>query len=116
MDKILNQYSKEEDINQISKKIIESNIIKTTHFHERIIIRNIPELLVDETLPRIELIKLIDKRQHKKDVGYDFYYYLSNTKNLKLCFIPSTNKTLLINAILIHRKWQSLIKSIKRRN
>ncbi|MAH07978.1 hypothetical protein CMI38_07055 [Candidatus Pacearchaeota archaeon] len=115
MDKILNQYSKEEDINLISKKIIESNIIKTTHFHERILIRDIPESLINKTLPKRELIKLIDKRQHKKDIGYDFYYYLSNTKNLKLCFIPSTNKTLLINAILIRRKWQNLIKSIKRR-
>ena len=78
--------------------------------------RDISKELVDKTLPQFEKIRLIDKRKHEKDVGYDLYYELSNARTLKLAFIPLKNKTLLINAILRHRKWQGAIRTLNRRN
>ncbi|MFH1592378.1 MAG: hypothetical protein ABIB47_03350 [Candidatus Woesearchaeota archaeon] len=77
--------------------------------------RDLDEDLVDDTMPQKDKIKLIDKRKHKKDIGYDLYYELSNSRTLKLCFIPLDNKTLLINAILRYQKWQGSIRPLNRR-
>ena len=114
-DDILGQYSNKEDIIKIFNLIKNSKIIKTQHFYDRILLRDLPEELVDKTFPQVEKIKLIDKRKHKKDIGYDLYYELSNSRTLKLCFIPLKDKTLLINAILRYRKWQGSIRLLKRR-
>ena len=115
-DDILEQFTKKEDIFKIFNLIKNKRIIKTHHFYDRLIFRDLSEELVDKTLPQRDKIKLIDKRKHKKDIGYDFYYKLSGSKTLKLCFIPLNNKTLLINAILRHRKWQGSIRFLNRRS
>ena len=114
-DNILEQYLKEEDINRIFELIKSKKIIKTPHFYDRIIFRDLSENLVDEILPQKDKIKLVDKRKHKKDVGYDLYYELSRNRTLKLCFIPLKDTTLLINAILRDRKWQGSIRFLNRR-
>ena len=115
-DEILEQYTKKEKIKEVVDLITLKQIIKTSHFYKRIIERDIQEELIDKTLLSIEKIKLIDKRKHKKDIGYDLYYELSNSQTLKLCFIPLQDKTLLVNAILRYRKWQSSIRLSSRRN
>ncbi len=115
-DDILEQYTKNEDINKIFDLVTNKKIVKTRHFYNRLIMRDLPEELVDKTLPQKDKIKLIDKRKHKIDVGYDFYYELSNSQTLKLCFIPLNDKTLLVNAILRHRKWQGSIRQLNRRS
>ena len=79
----------------------------------RILQRDIPENIIDENLYRLEKIKLIDKRQHNANIGYDFYYELSNSQTLKLCFIPLKEKVLLVNAFLRNRKWQNSIKFVR---
>lgn len=114
-DDILEQYTEKEQINEIFNLIKKNKIIKTSHFYERIILRDIPEEFIDKTFPLVEKIKLIDKRKHKKDFGYDLYYELSNSKTLKLCFIPLKNITLLINAMLRYRKWQGSLKFLSRK-
>jgi len=114
-DEILEQFTKEEDILKIFN-LINKRIVKTAHFHNRIILRDIDEELIDKILPQKDKIKLIDKRKHKKDIGYDLYYELSGNRTLKLCFILLNDKTLLINAILRHRRWQSSIKFLNRRS
>ena len=115
-DDILEQYVKEEDINRIFELIKNKKIIKTPHFYDRLIFRDLSENLVDEILPQKDKIKLIDKRKHKKDAGYDLYYELSRNKTLKLCFIPLKDTVLLINAILRVRKWQGSIKFLNRKS
>lgn len=115
-DDVLEQFTKKEDILKLFNFIRSKRIIKTPHFYDRLIFRDLDEELVDKTLPQKEKIKLIDKRKHKTDIGYDFYYELSGSRTLKLCFIPLNNKTLLINAILRHRKWQSSIRFLNRRD
>ena len=114
-DDILGQFTNKEDILRIFNLINSKKIIKTRHFYDRLVMRDLDEELVDKTMFKKELIKLIDKRQHKKDIGYDLYYELSNSRTLKLCFIHLDNKTLLINAILRHRKWQGSIRSLSKR-
>lgn len=114
-DDILEQYTEKGEINKIFNLIKNSRIIKTSHFYNRIILRDVPEELIDKTFPLVEKIKLIDKRKHKKDIGYDLYYKISNTRTLKLCFIPLKNKTLFVNAILRYRKWQGSIRTLDRR-
>ena len=113
-DNILEQYVKEEDINLIFELIKSKKIIKTPHFYERLIFRDLSESLVDEILPQKNKIKLVDKRKHKNNIGYDLYYELNRNKTLKLCFIPLKNATLLINAILRDRKWQGSIRFLNR--
>lgn len=112
---ILEKYTKKEDINKIFGLITRNKIIKTQHFYDRLIMRNLSEELVDKTLSQKDKIKLIDKRKHKIDVGYDLYYELSGSQTLKLCFIPLNDKTLLINAILRYRKWQGSIRHLNRK-
>jgi hypothetical protein len=112
---ILEQYTKKEEILRIFNLINSKKLVKTPHFHDRLIMRDIPKELVDKTLPQKDKIKLIDKRKHKKDIGYDLYYELSGSRTLKLCFIPLNNKTLLVNAILRHRRWQGSIRALNRR-
>jgi len=112
---ILEQYTEKEKIKEIFNLLNAKNIIKTDHFKERIAERDIPEELVDKTIPQINKIKLIDKRKHVKDIGYDLYYELSSSQTLKLCFIPLKNKTLLVNAILRNRRWQNSIRYLDRR-
>ena len=114
-DKILEQYTEKEDIKRIFKLVIKNKIIKTEHFYRRILERDVSEELVDKTLHKLEIVKLIDKRRHTQDVGYDLYYELSSSQTLKLCFIPLFDKTLLVNAILRHRKWQSSLRELRRR-
>jgi len=114
-NEILEQFTKREDILRIFNLIKSKRIIKTPHFYERIILRDIDEELIDKTFPQKDKIKLVDKRKHKKDIGYDLYYELSGNRTLKLCFIPLDNKTLLINAILRHRRWQGSIRFLNRR-
>ena len=114
-DEILEQFTSEENILNIFNLIKSKPIFKTKHFYERIIIRNLDENLINQTFPQKGKIKLIDKRKHKKDIGYDFYYELSRNQILKLCFIPLDNKTLLVNAILRHRKWQGSLRTLNRR-
>ena len=115
-DDILEQFTKKEEILKIFNLINSKRIIKTSHFQNRLIMRDLSEEFIDKTFSQKEKIKLIDKRKHKKDIGYDFYYELSRTKTLKLCFIFFEDKTLLINGILMHRRWQGSIKLLKRRN
>jgi len=115
-DSILKQYTKKEDIDRIFGLIKNKKIIKTRHFYDRLILRDLSEELIDEIFPQKDRIKLIDKRKHKRDIGYDFYYQLNGNRTLKLCFIPLKNTGLLINAILRCRKWQSSIRFLKRRN
>ncbi len=114
-DKILRQYTKKEDIEKIILLVKNKKIIKTSHFFDRILFRDLEEKFVDEIVPLFDKVKLIDKRKHRKDIGYDFYYELSKSRTLKLCFIPLKNKVLLINAILRHRKWQNSIKILKKK-
>lgn len=114
-DNILEQFTKEEDITRIFNLIKSKKIIKTEHFYRRLILRDLDEELVDKIFPQKDKVKLIDKRKHKKDIGYDLYYELSGNRTLKLCFIPLDNKTLLINAILRHRRWQGSIRFLNRR-
>lgn len=114
-DDILGQFTKKEDILRIFNLIKSKRIIKTSHFYDRLIFRDLSEELVDKTLSQKEKIKLIDKRKHKREIGYDLYYELSNSRTLKLCFIPLDDKSLLINAILRHRKWQGSIRHLNRR-
>lgn len=113
---ILEQFTKKEDICKIFDLIKSKKIIKTKHFYERIILRDLDEKFIDEIFLKKDKIKIIDKRKHKKDAGYDLYYELSGSKTLKLCFIPLDNKTLFINAILRHRKWQNSIRFLNRRS
>lgn len=113
-DDILKQYTEKQDIVKIFNLINSKKIVKTSHFYDRIILRDVSEELIDRTLLKKDKIKLIDKRKHKKDIGYDLYYELSRSRTLKLCFIPLNNKTLLINAILRHRRWQGSIKFLNR--
>lgn len=113
-DDILEQFTKDEDILGIFNLINNKNIVKTKHFYNRLLMRDLDERLVDETLFQKDKIKLVDKRKHKNDVGYDLYYELSGSKTLKLCFILLQDKILLVNAILRHRKWQSSIKFLNR--
>ena len=115
-DKILEQYTEKEDIKRIFKLVIKNKIIKTEHFYRRILERDVSEELVDKTLHKLEIVKLIDKRRHTQDVGYDLYYDLSGNRTLKLCFIPVDNKILLINAILRNRKWQGSIRFLNKRS
>ncbi len=115
-DDILKQFTKKEDILKIFDLIISKKIVKTQHFYDRLIMRDLSEELVDKTLPQKDKIKLIDKRKHKRDIGYDLYYEISGSRTLKLCFIPINNKSLLINAILRHRRWQGSIRLLNRRS
>jgi len=112
---ILEQFTKKEDISRIFDLVTSKSIVKTQHFYNRLIMRDLSEELVDQILLQKEKIKLIDRRKHKKDIGYDLYYELSNSQTLKLCFIKLEDKTLLINAILRHRKWQGSIRHLNRR-
>ena len=114
-DDVLEQFTGKEDILKIFHLINSKKIIKTQHFYDRLLMRDLSEELVDETFPQKDKIRLIDKRKHKRDIGYDLYYELSGSRTLKLCFIPLDNKTLLINAILRHRKWQGSIRALNRR-
>ena len=114
-DKILNQYTKREDIEKIISLIKNKKVIKTPNFFERILFRDLEEEFVNKTLPVFDKVRLVDKRKHKRDIGYDFYYELSKSKTLKLCFIPLKNKAFLVNAILRHRRWQSSIKVLRKR-
>ena len=111
-DNILKQFTRKEDILKIFNFIKSNRIIKTSHFHDRLLMRDLSEELVNKILPQKDRIKLIDKRKHKKDIGYDLYYELNKTQTLKLCFIHSSNKILLVNAILKHMKWKSLIRHL----
>ncbi len=113
-DEIVNQFTKKEDILNIFNLIKSRKIIKTKHFYDRLIFRDLEEELVDKTFPKFEKIKLIDKRKHKNDFGYDLHYKLSRSRTLKLCFIPIDDKSLLINVILNHRRWQNSIKTLGR--
>jgi len=115
-DDILMQFVKKEDIIRIFELILSKRIVKTKHFYERLFLRDISEELVDDTFPQKDKLKLVDKRKHKKDVGYDLYYELSSSRTLKLCFIPLETKSLLINAILRDRKWQGSIRTLNRRS
>jgi len=115
-DDVLEQFTNKEDILKIFNLINSKKIVKTPHFYDRLFMRDLSEELVDKTLPQKDKIKLIDKRQHKKDIGYDLYYELSGSRTLKLCFIPLNNITLLINAILKYRKWQGSIRHLNRRS
>ena len=115
-DDILEQFIDRKEILNIFDLINSKRIIKTEHFYDRIILRDLSEELVDETFPQKNKIKLVDKRKHKKDIGYDLYYELSGTRTLKLCFIPLNNKVLLVNAILRHRRWQGSIRALNRRS
>jgi len=115
-DDVLEQFTNKENILRIFNLINSKKITKTTHFYDRLLMRDLNEELVDKTLPQKDKIKLIDKRQHKKDIGYDLYYELSGSRTLKLCFIPLNDRTLLINAILRHRKWQGSIRYLNRRS
>lgn len=114
-DEILEQFTNEEDILKIFNLIKSKPIIKTKHFYERLILRDLDENLINQIFPQKDKIKLIDKRKHKKDIGYDFYYELSGNQILKLCFIPLDKRTLLVNAILRHRKWQGSLRTLNRR-
>lgn len=114
-DDILKQFTRKEDILKIFHLINSKKIVKTPHFYDRLLMRDLSEEIIDETFPQKDKIRLIDKREHKKDIGYDLYYELSGSRTLKLCFIPLDNKTLLINAILRHRKWQGSIRHLDRR-
>ncbi len=114
-DDVLEQFTNKEDISKIFNLINSKKIAKTPHFYDRLLMRDLNEELVDKTLPQKDKINLIDKRQHKKDIGYDLYYELSGNRNLKLCFIPLSDRTLLINAILRYRKWQGSIRHLNKR-
>ena len=114
-DEILEQFTKGEDICKIFNLIKSKKIIRTEHFYDRLIFRDLDEELINKTLFQEDKIKLIDKRQHKKDIGYDLYYELSGNKTLKLCFIILKDKVLLVNAILRHRRWQSSLRFLNRR-
>ncbi len=114
-EEIIEQYTAKEDIDKIFALVMKNKLVKTEHFNIRVIERDIQGELIDTNINKSEKIKLIDKRKHKKDMGYDLYYELSNNQTLKLCFIPLKDKTLLINAILRHRKWQSSIRFLNRR-
>jgi len=114
-DDILEQFTNKEDILRIFDLVNSKQIVKTQHFYNRIIFRDLNEEIVDEIFSQKDKIKLIDKRKHKRDIGYDFYYELSGSRVLKLCFIPLDNKTLLINAILRHRRWQGSIRTLDRK-
>jgi len=115
-DDVLKQIAEKEEILKIFNLIKNKKIVKTQHFYDRLLMRDLDEELVDKILPQNNKIKLIDKRKHKKDIGYDLYYELSGNRTLKLCFIPLDNKSLLINAILRHRKWQGSIRNLNRRS
>jgi len=115
-DDVLEQFTKKEDILKIFNLIKSKRIIKTSHFYDRLVFRDLDEEIVDKILLQKEKIKLIDKRKHRADIGYDFYYELSGNRTLKLCFIPLDNKTLLINAILRHRRWQGSIRFLDKRS
>lgn len=110
-NEILEQYTNKNKITEIFELINKNKMIKTRYFYDRILFRNIDEELIDQTLPLSEKIKLINKRKHKKDVGYDLHYELESLKTLILSFIPLNDKTLLINAIIRYRRWQSSIRS-----
>ena len=69
-NEILEQSAKKEDIIKIFNLVNSNKIIKTQHFYDRIFLRDVPEELVDQTLPLIDKVRLIDKRQHKRDIGY----------------------------------------------
>ena len=113
-DDILEQYTEKKDISRIFDLIKSKKIIKTRHFYERLIFRDLSEELVDKTFSQKDKIKLIDKRKHKKDIGYDLYYELSGSRTLKLCFISLKKVILLVNAILRHRRWQGSIRFLRR--
>ena len=114
-DEILEQYMEKEEIKNIFELVKNKKIIKTKHFYFKIFERNISEDLINDTFPLVDKIKLIDKRKHKTNFGYDFYYELSNSRTLKLCFVLLNGKVLLVNAILRHRKWQGSIKQLDRK-
>lgn len=111
-DEILEQFIKRGDILKIFSLIKSKKIIKTKHFYDRLLFRDLDERLIDKIFPQKEKIKLVDKRKHRKDVGYDLHYKLSRNRTLKLCFILLDNKTLFVNAILRHRKWQGSVKTL----
>jgi len=62
---ILEQFTNKEDIIKIFNLITSKRIIKMHHFYKRIVMRDLNEELVNETLPQKDKIRLIDKRKHK---------------------------------------------------
>lgn len=110
-DELLEQYTDKNKITEIFELINKNRIIKTRYFYDRILFRDIDEELINKIFPLSEKIKLINKRKHKEDIGYDIHYELEPLKTLILGFIPLRDKTLLINAIIRYRRWQSSIKS-----
>lgn len=113
-DEIIKQFTKKNDILKIFNLINSKKIIKTKHFYDRLIFRDLNEGFVNRIFPQKEKIRLVDERKHKKDTGYDLHYKISRNRTLKLCFIPLDSKTLFVNAILIHRKWQNSIKFLSK--
>ena len=110
-DKLVKQFIDKREILRVFNLINLNRIIKTSHFYDRLLFRNLDEKFVDGILHKKDKIVLVDKKIHiKGDVGYDLYYKLDDFKTLKLCFIINFNKSLLVNAILMHRRWQGSIK------
>jgi len=84
----------------ISEKIKDKRHVYTRNYRLRNAMRDISDEKVMEIFPQFEKVFAIEKKTLKYgDIGYEFFYKLSNNITFSIAFCPKENRLEFIHAI-----------------
>lgn len=103
------------EINEIiESKIKNKRIIFTDWYRLGLLKKGISEEKFNEIFPQFERIYKIERETLKSgDIGYEFFYKISNNTDFSIGTIPKENKLLVIHLIEYKRSLESRFKKFR---
>ncbi len=106
--------NKIKEIKKILKKCSFDKLSKTDHYKYSLLEKNTDEKLLKKYYSQFERIEFVCLRKGKKE-NYDIYYRTDKGQAILYAIDINKNPPVLINAYLIRKNLQRLIKSIVKR-